>query len=175
MGAAHCHTRGDRLAARATARACHGRAVFRRSAGAGKSRSGNLGGGASRNGASLWPAAACAAGGRNSCRDRGKAAQGSRRGLGHLGDSGQAARFPGASLIEKRSATTGDHAMKRQGTREQENDASVRMERLLRQALPPIEDASGPEHDLWPAMLSKLDERPARVPWFDWALIGVLA
>jgi hypothetical protein len=24
-------------------------------------------------------------------------------------------------------------------------------------------------------MLRKFDERPARVPWFDWALIGALA
>jgi len=29
--------------------------------------------------------------------------------------------------------------------------------------------------DLWPAMLRKLDERPQRVPWYDWALAGSLA
>ena len=27
--------------------------------------------------------------------------------------------------------------------------------------------------DLWPAVLRKLDARPARVPWYDWALIGL--
>jgi hypothetical protein len=64
--------------------------------------------------------------------------------------------------------------MKRQGT-EIRDQGSEQMEKLLRQALPPIGDASGPEHDLWPAMLRRLDERPARVPWFDWALMGALA
>jgi hypothetical protein len=29
--------------------------------------------------------------------------------------------------------------------------------------------------DLWPAVLRKLDTRPARVPWYDWALIGLSA
>ncbi|MFZ0290476.1 MAG: hypothetical protein WBW98_19090 [Candidatus Sulfotelmatobacter sp.] len=27
--------------------------------------------------------------------------------------------------------------------------------------------------DLWPAVLRKLDTRPVRVPWYDWALIGL--
>jgi hypothetical protein len=27
--------------------------------------------------------------------------------------------------------------------------------------------------DLWPAMLRKFDARPARVPWYDWVLIGL--
>jgi len=64
--------------------------------------------------------------------------------------------------------------MNKQGTeiRDQESEP---MERLLRQALPPIGDTGGPKRDLWPAMLRKLDEPPARVPWFDWALIGALA
>jgi hypothetical protein len=49
------------------------------------------------------------------------------------------------------------------------------MERLLRQALPRIED-TGLERDLWPAMLRRLEERrQVRVPWFDWALAGGLA
>ena len=65
--------------------------------------------------------------------------------------------------------------MKKQGTRDQGNEGTERIERLLRQALPPIADANGQERDLWPAMLRKLDEQPARVPWFDWALIGALA
>ena len=29
--------------------------------------------------------------------------------------------------------------------------------------------------DLWPAVLRKLEARPARVPWYDWALIGLTA
>jgi hypothetical protein len=29
--------------------------------------------------------------------------------------------------------------------------------------------------DLWLAVLSKLDASPARVPWYDWALIGLSA
>lgn len=29
--------------------------------------------------------------------------------------------------------------------------------------------------DLWPQVLGKLDDRPARVPWYDWALVGLSA
>jgi len=65
--------------------------------------------------------------------------------------------------------------MKKQGTRDQGNEGTEGMEQLLREALPPVGDPVGLEHDLWPAMLRKLDERPGRVPWFDWALIGALA
>lgn len=55
------------------------------------------------------------------------------------------------------------------------------VERLLRAALPPIEEQPGTSHDLWQAMLRKLRSEgtpvPARVqvPWFDWALAGGLA
>ena len=49
-----------------------------------------------------------------------------------------------------------------------------RMEQLLKQALPPLGN-NPPERDLWPAMLRRLDARPAAVPWFDWALAGGLA
>jgi hypothetical protein len=45
---------------------------------------------------------------------------------------------------------------------------------LLKQALPLVENAE-PEHDLWPAMLRRLDAQPAAPPWFDWALAGSLA
>ncbi len=48
-----------------------------------------------------------------------------------------------------------------------------RIKQLLRQALPPVLDAE-PGHDLWPAVLRKLDARPASPPWFDWALAGGL-
>lgn len=53
-----------------------------------------------------------------------------------------------------------------------------RIKQLLKQALPPVELSAGPERDLWPAVLRRLDgdavERHA-VPWFDWALLGGLA
>ena len=49
-----------------------------------------------------------------------------------------------------------------------------RMKQLLKQTMPPV-DSAQPERDLWPAMLQRLDARPAAPPWFDWALAGGLA
>jgi hypothetical protein len=49
-----------------------------------------------------------------------------------------------------------------------------RIKQLFKQAMPPAGDTE-PERDLWPAMLRRLDARPAPVPWFDWALAGGLA
>jgi hypothetical protein len=46
----------------------------------------------------------------------------------------------------------------------------ARMKYLLQTALPPIEIESDPGRDLWPAVLKRLDAKPAPVPWFDWAL-----
>jgi hypothetical protein len=50
-----------------------------------------------------------------------------------------------------------------------------RIEQLLREALPPMQD-TGPGHDLWPAMLRKLEPQPRAVfrsvPLIDWALAG---
>ena len=43
----------------------------------------------------------------------------------------------------------------------------------LKRSYPPINTELG--RDLWPAVLRKLDTRPARVPWYDWALIGLSA
>lgn len=43
----------------------------------------------------------------------------------------------------------------------------------LKSAFPPVKQP-GLQRDLWPEMLRKLGERPARVPWFDWALLGLL-
>lgn len=43
----------------------------------------------------------------------------------------------------------------------------------LKRSLPPVNTELG--RDLWPAVLRKLDTRPARVPWYDWALIGLSA
>jgi len=51
----------------------------------------------------------------------------------------------------------------------------ARMKSLLRQALPPQESDAEPGRDLWPAVLKRLEAPPARVPWFDWALIAGIA
>jgi hypothetical protein len=65
--------------------------------------------------------------------------------------------------------------MTKQGTGNRDQ-ATETVERLLRQALPRIEDDAELDHDLWPAMLRKLEERrKIRVPWFDWVLAGGLA
>lgn len=44
-----------------------------------------------------------------------------------------------------------------------------RMKQFIKRALPRIENIE-PERDLWPAMVRRLDTRPIRPPWFDWAL-----
>jgi hypothetical protein len=50
------------------------------------------------------------------------------------------------------------------------------LERLLRQALPPVHDDPELQRDLWPAMLRRFEERrKIQVPWFDWVLAGGLA
>jgi hypothetical protein len=57
-----------------------------------------------------------------------------------------------------------------------------RIKQLLKQALPPVETNPEPGHDLWPAVLRRLDEDataptraiPSPIPWFDWALLGGL-
>jgi len=51
------------------------------------------------------------------------------------------------------------------------NDEKLR--ELLKQGLQPPNLEL--QRDLWPQMLRKLDERPAAVPWFDWALLALLA
>ncbi len=43
----------------------------------------------------------------------------------------------------------------------------------LKQSFPPVNPELG--RDLWPAVLRKLDARPVRVPWYDWALIALSA
>ena len=45
---------------------------------------------------------------------------------------------------------------------------------LLKQAIAPVKDTEL-RRDLWPEMLQKLNEQPARVHWLDWALVGLLA
>jgi hypothetical protein len=43
----------------------------------------------------------------------------------------------------------------------------------LKQSFPPVN--TDLQRDLWPAVLQRVDARPSRVPWYDWALIGLSA
>ncbi|HLZ52408.1 MAG TPA: hypothetical protein VKP61_16785 [Candidatus Acidoferrum sp.] len=51
------------------------------------------------------------------------------------------------------------------------------MEDLLKHAIAPARETEL-RRDLWPQMLSKLEEQSApvnKVPWFDWALAAILS
>jgi hypothetical protein len=52
-----------------------------------------------------------------------------------------------------------------------------RMQKLLRKTMLPVAAQVNTElrRDLWPAMLKRLEARPAKVPWFDWALLAAVA
>jgi hypothetical protein len=52
-----------------------------------------------------------------------------------------------------------------------EEDREIR--EALKQSLPAVNTELG--RDLWPAVLRRLDAQPTRVPWYDWALIGLSA
>ena len=52
------------------------------------------------------------------------------------------------------------------------NDDKLR--RLLKDALPP-DQSSDLARDLWPQMLRRLDQQPARVSAWDWAVAALLA
>lgn len=47
-----------------------------------------------------------------------------------------------------------------------------KLRQLVRKAMGPVD--SKLKRDLWPQMLRKLDERPIRVSWLDWALVALL-
>ena len=51
------------------------------------------------------------------------------------------------------------------------NEYDEKLRELLRSAMPPV-DSREPERDLWPRMLARLERRPARIPWWDFALAG---
>ena len=53
---------------------------------------------------------------------------------------------------------------------DEENNKEIKD--LLRQGIAPVKNTEL-QRDLWPQMLRKLDERPLRVPWFDWALAAI--
>lgn len=46
-----------------------------------------------------------------------------------------------------------------------------RMRETLRDSVPPVQQLEL-RRNLWPEMLRRLQEQPARVPWFDWALLA---
>jgi len=54
---------------------------------------------------------------------------------------------------------------------EQPDDREIR--EALKQSFQPVNAGLG--RDLWPAVLRRLDSRPAPVPWYDWALLGLSA
>ena len=57
------------------------------------------------------------------------------------------------------------------------NEEIKNMKELLKQAVARV-PGSELRRDLWPQILSKLDEQPLsvrRVPWFDWVLAAILS
>ena len=52
-----------------------------------------------------------------------------------------------------------------------------RVQQLLRRTMLPVAGRAGAElrRDLWPAMLKRVEARPVKVPWFDWALLAAVA
>ncbi len=52
-------------------------------------------------------------------------------------------------------------------------DRDQKFKEYLKAALPPAK--TGLDRDLWPAMLRRMDQRSPSLPWFDWALLGLLA
>jgi hypothetical protein len=53
----------------------------------------------------------------------------------------------------------------------EQDDRQIR--EALQQSFPKVNTEL--RRDLWLAVLGKLDASPARVPWYDWALIGLSA
>jgi hypothetical protein len=75
-----------------------------------------------------------------------------------------------------REQGTGTQGQRARGTKGQ-SDA---VERLLRQAVAPVDEAAEAGRDLWPMMQARLRQPDAvvrfrSVPWFDWALAGGVA
>ena len=50
------------------------------------------------------------------------------------------------------------------------NDRVLR--KLVKESFSPVD--SELKRDLWPQALRRMDEGSRRVPWFDWALLGLL-
>ena len=49
-----------------------------------------------------------------------------------------------------------------------------RIAHLLKKSVSPIggRGEMEPSRDLWPAMLKRIEARPAALPWFDWVLLA---
>jgi hypothetical protein len=67
----------------------------------------------------------------------------------------------------------------KQGTGNREQGTED-LKQLLRAGVPPIEENTEQERDLWPMMQARLHQPDAviglrSVPWFDWALVGGVA
>ena len=56
-------------------------------------------------------------------------------------------------------------------------DEQERMRHLLKRTMRQFGDSADAElrRDLWPGMLKRLEAQPAKVPWFDWALLAAAA
>jgi hypothetical protein len=52
-------------------------------------------------------------------------------------------------------------------------NSDERIRELLKQSVGRTDAELG--RDLWPQMLHRLEEGPAAVPWFDWALLAAVA
>lgn len=52
-------------------------------------------------------------------------------------------------------------------------DDGHKLRDALKKAFPPVNTEL--RRDLWPQVLAKLDDRAARVPWYDWALAALSA
>jgi hypothetical protein len=63
--------------------------------------------------------------------------------------------------------------MKDMRTKQMTEQDNRRMRDVLQQSLPPVNTEL--RRDLWPEVLRRLDDRPVRVPWYDWALVGLSA
>lgn len=48
-----------------------------------------------------------------------------------------------------------------------------RLQGLLKASIAPVDHEL--KRDLWPEMLHRLAAQPVAVPWYDWALLGLLA
>ena len=46
------------------------------------------------------------------------------------------------------------------------------IQRLLKEVVPGVDHEL--RHDLWPGMLRRLNAPRTSVPWYDWALLGML-
>jgi hypothetical protein len=63
--------------------------------------------------------------------------------------------------------------MKEHEDKHMSEDTDRQIRDVLKQSFPPVK--SELRRDLWPDVLRKLNLRPVRVPWYDWALVGLSA